>query len=106
MDKIHPFDKPSEAWADAVKDEKIMGTVIEVTITNHVGNLVRYDYYNDGSRGLLDVPYRPRYKHAKFRLPSGKPKCERFGNDLTDELILQVLSKKYSNFKFINNSNK
>lgn len=73
---------------------------VELKITSHVGNLVSFDYYNDGSRGLLDKPYRPRWKHAKFRLPSGKLKCEVFGNDITNEMILQVVSKKYSNFKF------
>lgn len=73
---------------------------IELKITSHVGNLVRFDYNNDGSRDLLDKPYRPKWKHAKFRLPSGKPKLEVFGDNVTDEMILDAVSKRYSNFKF------
>lgn len=73
---------------------------IEITIKSLIGNKVKYDYYNDGSRGLLKKPYRPKCKHAKFRLPSGKAKYEVFGWDDTDEEILKAVSKKYSNLKF------
>lgn len=75
-------------------------SLIKISIKEVVGNLVRFDYYNDGSRGLLDKPHRPKCKHAKFRLPSGKAKYEVFGGDDTPEAILKAVSKKYSNYKF------
>ncbi len=79
--------------------------LVEVTIKAWTGNMVRFDYNNDGSRDLLDVPYRERGKNAHFRLPTGKKKVEYFHSDLTDEMILLAISKKYSNFKFTLNNN-
>jgi len=73
---------------------------IVITIKKCVGNKVKYDYNNDGTRDKLSQPYRPMWKNAKFRLPSGKPKCEVFGYDEPDEEILKAISKKYSNYKF------
>jgi hypothetical protein len=74
--------------------------MIQIQIKAWVGNLVRFDYYNDGGRGLLDKPYRPKGKNAHFKLPNGKKKVEYFPNDYTDTEILNAVSKKYSNFKF------
>jgi len=73
---------------------------IEIEIKEWVGNLVRFDHYNDGSKGLLDKPYRPKGKNAHFRLPTGKKKVEYFSDGLSDEDVLKAVSKKYSNFKF------
>jgi hypothetical protein len=74
--------------------------IIEVKVSEHQGNLVRYDYNNDGSRDKLRVPYREQWKSAKFRLPSGKPKNEVFDMSMTDDLILEFIEKKYRNLKF------
>ena len=73
---------------------------VEISIKCWVGNKVKYDYNNDGSRDKLDAPYRMKGKNAHFKLPTGKKKVEYFHADLTDEMILKAVSLKYSNFKF------
>jgi len=73
---------------------------ITITIKNCVGNKVVFDYDNDGGRTRLAKPYRPKWRNAKFRLPSGKPKCEQFPSESTNEEILKDISFKYQNFKF------
>lgn len=79
--------------------------VILISIKKCSGNLVKYDYGNDGERWKLDKPYRPKWLSIKFRTPSGKPKHERFEVDFTPNEILEILSKKYSNFSFQLNTN-
>lgn len=73
---------------------------IEIRITNHVGYSAKYSYdcYGNKDRNV-NGGQRFYYRHAKFRLPSGKPKCERFGGDVTDEQIFSSITKKYSNLK-------
>ena len=73
---------------------------VGITIKHCVGNLVKYERDNEGLRDKLAQPYRPKWINAKFRLPSGKPKIERFSEGTTDEEILSAISKKYSNYKF------
>lgn len=75
---------------------------IEIRITQHRGANAKwdYDYYGDRTRaeGYGGYYY---YQHAKFRLPSGKPKYEKFSDGVTSEEILAAIQKKYSNFKFV-----
>ena len=75
--------------------------LIEVIIKRWKGNMVRFERYNDGLRYPIDNPYREAGANAKFRLPSGKAKCERCSDELTDEQILTYVQKKYSNYRFV-----
>jgi hypothetical protein len=75
--------------------------VLTITIKRWVGNLVKYERYNDGLRYPLDQPYREKGASAKFRLPSGKGKTEIFAYDATNEQILEGMKRRYSNFDFV-----
>lgn len=86
------------------KTERVLPE-IEVFITRHKGNTVKYERYNDGLRYKLDQPFTPQFKHAKFTLPSGKNKCERFSIETFDSTILDAIAKKYSNFRFFTRYN-
>lgn len=74
--------------------------LIEVRITNHVGYAAKWSYYDYGDR-YPNENYGSSYsyRHAKFRLPSGKPRCIRFAGDVTDDTIILEISKKYSSLK-------
>jgi hypothetical protein len=72
---------------------------ISVEISQHIGNVVKYEVNNEGTKDPV-TPFRRRWKHAKFKLPSGKKKCEVFPYDKTPEEILSAVQKTYSNFKF------
>lgn len=71
---------------------------IEVFVTRHKGNTVKYERDNEGLRDKLEKPYTPEFKHAKFTLPNGKKKCERFTITTFDTTILEAIRKKYSNY--------
>lgn len=73
--------------------------LIEITVKRCVGSTVLYDRDNEGLRERLDQPYTPKWTNAKFKLPSGKKKCERFPYDFTKDQILEGLRRRYSNFK-------
>ena len=85
----------------------IENNIIEISITDHIYHAPKwsFDYYGDR---YLNEDYGKSYKyrHAKFRLPPttrhprGKPKCERFHGDDSDETILAIILKKYQPFKF------
>ena len=85
----------------------IEGNEIELVITDHIGHAAKWSFDFYGDRYLNeDYGTSFKYRHAKFRLPpsvrhpKGKPKCERFSGDDSDETILAVISKKYQPFKF------
>lgn len=78
--------------------------LVVIRITNHKGNKVKYERYNDGLRYPIEQPYTPTFRHAKFTLPSGKKKCERFAGDATDEQVLSGVQRRYTNFRFILNT--
>lgn len=74
---------------------------LELRITNHTWYAPKYLYSYYGDRELNSERGRSgKYRHAKFRLPSGKPKCIRFG-DISDEEVLAAIRKQFSNFSFV-----
>ncbi len=73
---------------------------VEIKIKAWVGNTIRFDYCNDGTRLLLDKPYQHAGKNAHFILPNGKKRVEYFSAESTNEDILIHIARKYSNFEF------
>lgn len=74
--------------------------MIEIIIKKCTGNKVKWDYDSDGRRTRRLEGFTPRWKNAKFRLPSGKPKTLSFPFEKTSDEILAEVQKRYSNFKF------